>query len=69
MAPARASAGGFSKEVACLAEFFELGAEDVVGFLGEAGAGASGVDEFAVAIVAEEQRADAVDAVGLWRGG
>ena len=51
-----------------MAEFFELGADEVVSFLREAGAGAAGVDEFAVAIVAEEKCADAVDA-GVAFGG
>ena len=51
-----------------LAEFVELCADELVGLLREAGAGAAGVDELAVAVVAEEQRADAVDS-GVAFGG
>ena len=44
------------------AQFVERVAQAGVDLLGEAGAGASGIDELAVVVVAEEQRADAVDA-------
>ncbi len=61
--------GRLVERVGSGAEFFELGADDGVSLLGEAGAGASGVDEVAGAVVvAEEERADAVDS-GVAFGG
>ena len=44
--------------------FLQLVAQDAMRLLREAGAGASGIDEPIVLVVSEQQRANAVDAVG-----